>query len=213
MYTTPSEALALRLSKALLVMQASWLFIDHSFSRASVQSTTSARRTLFRLPLEEFPYVGQALIKGILGFRVEMPVGDVNDVLGSLHGSPHVTQGIGMGRLAHMTTGQADVWQNAVLQISSTVCILWCSTQAVSQSIALQVTPSRKRRDHHACRHSVEQSLSARHIGASLRDTQSIHACADTVFTITISIILLLLLLVIIKLIIPPTTRIMLSSS
>jgi len=53
-----------------------------------------------------------------------MPVGDIDDVLGSLHGSPHVTQGIGMGRLAHMTTGQADVGQNAVLQISSTVCIL-----------------------------------------------------------------------------------------
>ena len=53
-----------------------------------------------------------------------MPVGDVNDVLGSLHGSPHVTQGIGMGGLAHVTPGQADVGQNAVLQISSTMCVL-----------------------------------------------------------------------------------------
>ena len=88
-----------------------------------MQSTTS-RHTLFRLLLEKFPYVGEALIKWILGLRVEMPVGDIDDVLGSLHGSPHVTQGIGMGRLAHMTTGQADVGQNAVLQISSTVCIL-----------------------------------------------------------------------------------------
>ncbi|KAA6427947.1 MAG: hypothetical protein FRX49_02609 [Trebouxia sp. A1-2] len=68
-----------------------------SFSRACVQSTRPARRTLFRLPLEEFPYVGQALIKGVLGFWVEMPVGDVNDVLGRFHGPPHVTQGIGMG--------------------------------------------------------------------------------------------------------------------
>ena len=59
--------------------------------------STSSRHTLFGFLLEEFPYVEQALIKGILGLRVEMPVGNVDDVLGSLHGSPHVTQGIGMG--------------------------------------------------------------------------------------------------------------------
>ncbi len=74
---------------------------DHLLITASAErlcsQQESARHTLFRFLLEELPYIGQALIKGVLGLRVEMPVGDVDDVFGSLHGSPHVTQGIGMG--------------------------------------------------------------------------------------------------------------------
>lgn len=52
--------------------------------------------TLFGLPLQQLPNVGQALIKGVLGLWVEMPIGDVYDILGSLHGLPQVAQSIGV---------------------------------------------------------------------------------------------------------------------
>ena len=121
----------------------------------------TTRLTFFRLLLQQLPYVGQAIIKGVLGFRVEMPVGDVDDVLCSFHGSPHVTQGIGVRRATHVLIGQADVWQYAVLQICSTVSIL-------SHQMQMQM-PNFNDRSHEAW--VCGDWCKCMHTAVSIRDT------------------------------------------
>lgn len=122
----------------------------------------TTRLTFFRLLLQQLPYVGQAVIKGILGFRIEMPVGDVDDVLCSLHGSPHVAQRIGVRRATHELIGQADVWQYAVLQICSTVSIL---------SHQMQVLTSMRGHTEHGCvRTGAKACTRLCHLGTCHKD-------------------------------------------
>ena len=50
--------------------------------------------TLFSLLFQQLSNIGQALVKGVFGLWVEVPVGDVDHVLGILHGMPHVKEGV-----------------------------------------------------------------------------------------------------------------------
>lgn len=50
--------------------------------------------TLFSLLLQQLSNVGQALVEGVLGLWVEVPISDIDHVLGVLHSMPHVEEGV-----------------------------------------------------------------------------------------------------------------------